>query len=729
MSDDILKDLGRTNKLGGTLKNSGGAHEAMGSEVADGKIEPNTDLLDKYGENKLGTKLKNSGSSSEKFGNSVAPLTGSLGLGESLWNPDSIARVIGEDSLDLNSLFDAYARSTQTLSVRDFNALLEAHQADTRVDEAGLQMLMNQHNGFTFIEHADSEGRFYLREGFDVGAIAGGTDVALGDEEDVEEGIEDGLAEDYNPRDRNFSGPGAGRSSAGPAPGASSRLPSMGQGPSADPMAADSQGGMDSFNLEDPLAGMDSEGPMGGEFGAGGGQFGGGMADDMGGDMGDGMGVGMGAGAGDIGGIASGMGGDDEGAGFDGNEFGLSSTPPAPRPTDVGGMGGDASSQGLGQGPGGGRVRPQGPVPGGEMDWAEAVAYAVGDTLNENLLDRIKRVIVTKNPNTVAQYCAKHRSNLGDIDVARVYLESAPLKIGLDGMNNVIAVSSSTIGLYDSADQRLDNPGLLEAFDAVPETEGEYRFSESAECEECHKADCECDDSVAEDKIGNDNFKMTNMGRTDKLGGKTKNSGSSNEKFGESKHGEAADGITTELRPGTLGQKLKNSGGMFEKLEHGGDVAPMKGGTAEMHENVQRLNTAVRPHLVERLKTRVNNTVLYKAVAEGVKTTSRRLLSEALVDLEELAQVLGEGSCALSVAFNSPKGPKAFNLPLSKVLKRRGPVVSEGKALFRHPQVARRFADRLLGEGKVVRVKAHNWGASVAAKLTFNEAKTVFNSL
>jgi hypothetical protein len=58
---------------------------------------------------------------------------------------------------------------------------------------------------------------------------------------------------------------------------------------------------------------------------------------------------------------------------------------------------------------------------------------------------------------------------------------------------------------------------------------------------------------------------MTSMGgKTDKLGGKQKNTGAGIEKFGESTSGEATDGITTKLKDLNLKTKQKNTGGTFE---------------------------------------------------------------------------------------------------------------------------------------------------------------------
>jgi hypothetical protein len=68
---------------------------------------------------------------------------------------------------------------------------------------------------------------------------------------------------------------------------------------------------------------------------------------------------------------------------------------------------------------------------------------------------------------------------------------------------------------------------------------------------------------------------MTGMGgRTDKLGGKQKNTGAGIEKFGESTSGEACDGITTKLKDLNLKTKQKNTGGGFE-------TETIRNGTAE----------------------------------------------------------------------------------------------------------------------------------------------------
>jgi hypothetical protein len=59
---------------------------------------------------------------------------------------------------------------------------------------------------------------------------------------------------------------------------------------------------------------------------------------------------------------------------------------------------------------------------------------------------------------------------------------------------------------------------------------------------------------------------MTKMGgKTDKLGGKQKNTGGFDE-FGDSKSGEATDGITTQIKDMNLKTKQKNTGGTFETM-------------------------------------------------------------------------------------------------------------------------------------------------------------------
>lgn len=680
----MLKDLGRTDKLGGKLKNSGGSNEPMGSAVEDGKIEPDIKPLTKLKDNKLGGKLKNSGSAQEKFnGNGVAPMKG---LGESLWNPSDISKLIGEGEIDLAETFKLYAENSDTLCLYDFNKLLESYDAGSRVDEDGFRMLMDDSQDYFFYEHAGPTGSFYLKESVDTGAIADAPN-ALGDEEEEE------LNEDIS----------VGPMSANPmlnGPANAARRPALGptHGPARSPMGGARP------NPAETLGGVHGgiDGSMGGSLGDG--------IGDMGGDMGE-VDPLAAAAMGDEGGLGS---GDEVGPQFQDNAMGLT----ADNPETVAQGGAGAGVPGMQQ-----------PELDGGGEWFESVQNVIGrDMVAEDVLNRMAKVLVTHDPNKVSELCAKHRSNLGDASVAAIYMEDAPLKIALDGMNNVVAVAGTTIGIFDTKDNRITSKRLDETFNAVPDEDGEYVFAEEA-CGDCGKDECECEGEVVEEEAQNGGSDTTEL-RSGKLGGKLKNSGSAQEDAGESKHGEASDGITTELKPNKLGGKLKNTGSSMEKFEGGGNVAPMKGGASDMKENAQKLLKSFKPIVEGYQKKHPKARPFFAAHCEGVKVVVRNTLSESVLDLEELAQVFGEGNVSLVVKFaEGEKGVGTYKIPTARSVTPRGPVVSEGKAIFRNVGIAKKFAQVLYNEGKVVRVKPHNWGASVSAKVSYPDAEQIFTSL
>ena len=59
----------------------------------------------------------------------------------------------------------------------------------------------------------------------------------------------------------------------------------------------------------------------------------------------------------------------------------------------------------------------------------------------------------------------------------------------------------------------------------------------------------------------------------------------------------------------------------------------------------------------------------------------------------------------------------------------RGPMVGEGKALFRFHRNAEAFADQLVAEGVTCRVLPHNWGSAVQARTSYRVADQVFKTL
>ncbi len=135
--------------------------------------------------------------------------------------------------------------------------------------------------------------------------------------------------------------------------------------------------------------------------------------------------------------------------------------------------------------------------------------------------------------------------------------------------------------------------------------------------------------------------------------------------------------------------------------------------------NVAKLATHVKKHLVEHAKRNPKCTYAGFAVVvqEGRslnRTPKRGTLAEALADAEEVLQIHSDRNVVLEAYLSKNGQIKKARIPITTV-KRRGPLVSEGKALFRFRRTAENYADRLMNEGTICKIDRHNWGHSVRA--------------
>jgi len=222
-----------------------------------------------------------------------------------------------------------------------------------------------------------------------------------------------------------------------------------------------------------------------------------------------------------------------------------------------------------------------------------------------------------------------------------------------------------------------------------------------------------------------ENGRFTSDATTDGLGGL--NESTPGAETQESTSTKPDDGITTEL--GGMGKEL----GQNDKVKNKGGQAPLKGGSGAMQENVMRLARAAKPAIEEAAAKigRVGKYAMRFSVAcEGIETRTRNQLTEALVDVEELMQAYGPKTIVLEAHFHQPKGGKVgtCRIPLTKI-KRRDPIVSENKVLFRFPEVANDFADKVVNEGITCRVKNHNWGSAVNGRFSWGAACQAFKSI
>ncbi len=112
------------------------------------------------------------------------------------------------------------------------------------------------------------------------------------------------------------------------------------------------------------------------------------------------------------------------------------------------------------------------------------------------------------------------------------------------------------------------------------------------------------------------------------------------------------------------------------------------------------------------------------------RTPKRDSLAEALADAEEILQLHNPGDVTFETTFFGPNGQVAMkqDIPLFTI-NARGPMVGEGKALFRFPRNAEAFAEQLVAEGVTCRVVPHNWGAAVEARTNYPVAQRAFELL
>jgi hypothetical protein len=109
------------------------------------------------------------------------------------------------------------------------------------------------------------------------------------------------------------------------------------------------------------------------------------------------------------------------------------------------------------------------------------------------------------------------------------------------------------------------------------------------------------------------------------------------------------------------------------------------------------------------------------------ETKKQDRLAEALADVEEMLQIHDVDNVAFQATYRGPQGQIALkqNIPLFTITP-RGPLVGEGKALFRFKRHAEAFAEALSEEGVTSRVLSHNWGSAVQARTNYQTAANAF---
>lgn len=93
------------------------------------------------------------------------PITGvsgpQMGQPKESWSPNLIGKMIDEE-VDLQSLFDSYARSTETVCLEDFQKLCAAYGTKFKLDETSMLRLMHTNREYIFLEGEDANGIYWV---------------------------------------------------------------------------------------------------------------------------------------------------------------------------------------------------------------------------------------------------------------------------------------------------------------------------------------------------------------------------------------------------------------------------------------------------------------------------------------------------------------------------------------------------------------------------------------
>lgn len=151
-----------------------------------------------------------------------------------------------------------------------------------------------------------------------------------------------------------------------------------------------------------------------------------------------------------------------------------------------------------------------------------------------------------------------------------------------------------------------------------------------------------------------------------------------------------------------------------------------------MRENVAKLARHVRRSIAEgatglRGPHKVNFTVLVNEGKGCAKRTMRRKkLAESIADLEELLQFHAVDSLMLEAWYINDAGiSRKHEIQMLSVAP-RGPVVAEGKAIFRFHRNAERFAQYLAESNVPCKITEHSWGRAVTARVTMEQANQAY---
>ena len=107
---------------------------------------------------------KNSGGAHEAAGG-VGHMSGSHSdsgdVSESTWSPALFGKMMSEGDVNLQALFDSYAKDVTMVCLEDFKTLCGVHGSDVTLDHRSLENLMEANQDFIFYQGEDADGLYW----------------------------------------------------------------------------------------------------------------------------------------------------------------------------------------------------------------------------------------------------------------------------------------------------------------------------------------------------------------------------------------------------------------------------------------------------------------------------------------------------------------------------------------------------------------------------------------
>lgn len=581
------------------------------------------------------------------------PITGVKGpqMGQPMegWSPEEIGQMLG-DEIDIQNLFDNYARETGQVHLESFQELCDAHGAGIVLDESSLLQLMDANQEFMFHEHHDADGAYWLPETI---------------EENARPRNQKGNRQSFNnssPISESMISELQIRSPEEEAGLYTDRFPSGDPNKSylsGDDMVPDDLGGID---YDEKLAG----GPLAGE-------------DEV---------IGSELGIGD---------GECPGCGYVGME---EECPEC----------GEFMSQGIEE------IPQEAAAIDGRDEFADPTASMLDDASRGNTglsaddeldshLDRTSRIASPDMNESLGRFMSSARSlienskGVNKKDIAETLNRSWRFYAG-----NVNAAKAPT-KVQKTLRQMMESfpgfrPVVREAGgDAMESATGKSITTNSM------KQSPHLNKQPGPDEMEQHGSKDNPLDREQK-----------------NTH------TTTPIMKGTE-RGLTGTGKVKEEGKLTGVNAKI------LRENVDKLSKRVRNSIREsakglRGKHTVNFSIVVTEDDHKNRTSIRSRLVEAIADLEEILQFHPVEDVTFETRFKDAKGQIVLksDVPLVTITP-RGPIVAEGKTLFRFLRNAEMFANELVSEGAVCRIQSHAWGSAVNAKVAVESVKAAFQVL